>query len=300
MTIATTDTESPNDTEKLSGENYVTWLVNINRVPKLKNCWEAVGSSPPAVQLILDDKDAPLSRSELKTVLQTFGDYEDVRTSKDTARKELAALDWMPKDDVAPATLQLDEADTHHAPFRARDTAREAWNAINELSRSRNMAWSTDLRRPLATMQKRSNEGMTAYVNRGTILRYEMGQLGQEQTEADLVASLLSGLAATYASTVELLENGEIPSFRSATKRLMAAAVKCLGAADESHEDRWAAFFAVGEHKQEPAMGERQCFHSNRPGHINRFFPRGAEWTPAEVELKWRSLGAPSQPAGTV
>lgn len=62
------------------------------------------------------------------------------------------------------------------------------------------------------------------------MLRYELGQLGRDQSEADLVAALLSGLPATYGTTVELLESGGIPTLHTATERLMASEVKRLGA----------------------------------------------------------------------
>lgn len=131
-----------------------------------------------------------------------------------------------------------------------------------------------DMRRRLATIQKRSDEGMIEYINRGTMLRYELGQLGQEPSEADLVTALLTGLPSTYATTVELLESGGIPSLRTATERLMAAEVKRLGTADKGHDNRPVAYAAgAGEGRFEQGMGERLCFHCERPGHIRRYCP---------------------------
>lgn len=198
--------------EKLNHDNYVTWSANMEQVLKLKNCWEAVRPPPEEVDRALKSNSAPRSRSELTAVLQVPGETEDNKKLKAAARTELAVLDWGRKDEVALATLHLNVAAIHHATFRVSKTARVAWTALEELFRSRNMARSMDMRRRLATIQERNDEGMIEYVNRGTMLRYELGQLGQEQTEADLVAALLSGLPATYAITVELLESAGIPS----------------------------------------------------------------------------------------
>lgn len=71
----------------------------------------------------------------------------------------------MRKDEVALATLHLNVAEIHHATFRVCSTARGAWNALEELFRSRNMARSMEMRRQLATIQKRPEEGMIEYIN---------------------------------------------------------------------------------------------------------------------------------------
>lgn len=99
---------------------------------------------------------------------------------------------------------------------------------------------------------------MIEYVNRDTILRYELGQLGQELSEADLVAALQSGLPTTYATTVELLESAGIPTLRTATERLMAAEVKRQGMTDKGHKNRPVANAAgAGERYVEQGMGQR-------------------------------------------
>ena len=140
--------------------------------------------------------------------------------------------------------------------------------------RSRNMARSMDMCRRLATISKRRGEGMIEYINRGTILRSELGQLGQDQSEADLVTALFSGLPSTYGTKVELLESQGIPSLRVATERLMAAEVKWLGAPESRCEDQAVAMAAgpLNRHVT-PHVGGRVCFHCNRPRHFKRNCP---------------------------
>ncbi|KAK1863710.1 hypothetical protein I4F81_006264 [Pyropia yezoensis] len=237
--VSSSSSETAFKIEKLNNDNYVTWSANIEQVLKLKNCWEAVCAPPAEVERVLNDKDALRSRSELTAVLQVAGETEGNMQMKAAALTELAALDWARKDEVALATLHLNVAAIHHETFR-----------------------------------KRSDEGMIEYINRGTMLRYELGQLGQEPSEADLVTALLTGLPSTYATTVELLESGGIPSLRTATERLMAAEVKRLGTADKGHDNRPVAYAAgAGEGRFEQGMGERLCFHCERPGHIRRYCP---------------------------
>ena len=260
--------------EKLSNDNYVTWSANVEHVLKLKNCWKAVGSPPPGVQRMLEGDEPLPSRSELLAVLQIPGATEDVMAIKVTAREHLAVLDWKRKDEVALATLHLNVAEIHHATFRVCRTARGAWAALEELFRSRNMARSMDMRRRLATISKRTDEGMIEYINRGTMLHYELGQLGQDQPEAELVAALLSGLPASYANTVELLEDQGVPSLRRVTERLMAAEVKRLAASESRNKDRAVAYAAgPGDRRAAPSAKARVCFHCDRPGHIQRFCP---------------------------
>jgi len=260
--------------EKLSNDNYVTWSANVEHVLKLKNCWKAVGSPPPGVQRMLEGDEPLPSRSELLAVLQIPGATEDVMAIKVTAREHLAVLDWKRKDEVALATLHLNVAEIHHATFRVCRTARGACAALEELFRSRNMARSMDMRRRLATISKRTDEGMIEYINRGTMLHYELGQLGQDQPEAELVAALLSGLPASYANTVELLEDQGVPSLRRVTERLMAAEVKRLAASESRNEDRAVAYAAgPGDRRAAPSAKARVCFHCDRPGHIQRFCP---------------------------
>jgi len=252
----------------------VTWSANVEQVLKLKNCWEVVGTPPLAHERVLDGGEELPSRSEVMALLQTFGTSEEVAAIKAAARLQLAVLDWVRKDEVARATLHLNVTEIHHATFCVCGTARGAWKALEEVFRSRNMARSMDMCRRLATISKRRGEGMIEYINRGMMLRSEPGQLGQDQSEADLVTALLSGLPSTYGTTVELLESQGIPSLRVATERLMAAEVKWLGAPESRCEDRAVAMAAgpLNRHVT-PHVGGRVCFHCNRPRHFKRNCP---------------------------
>lgn len=88
------------------------------------------------------------------------------------------------------------------------------------------------------------------------------------------MAALLSGLPKTYPATVEVLESRGILTLRTATKLLKTFEVKCLGMADEGHENRPVANEAgAGERHQEQRMGERLCFYCRRPGRIRRYCP---------------------------
>lgn len=82
-----------------------------------------------------------------------------------------------------------------------------------------------DIRRQLTSIRKETAEGITEYINRGSMIRYEMLLLGHDPQEIDLVASLLAGLPTEYATTVELLEVLEVMSLSGVTERLIAAEV---------------------------------------------------------------------------
>lgn len=124
--MAGSSSEASVKIEKLSNDNYVTWSANVEQVLKLKNCWEAVGPPPLAVERVLDGGEELPSRSEVMALLQTVGTSEEVAAIKAAARVQLAVLDWVRKDEVARATLHLNVTEIHHATFRVCGTARGA------------------------------------------------------------------------------------------------------------------------------------------------------------------------------
>lgn len=72
---------------------------------------------------------------------------------------------------------------------------------------SRGLSGKFELRRRLCDLRKASKESMTSFINSARMLKIEMHRMGINTPEEELVAALLAGLPATYAGTVELIEN---------------------------------------------------------------------------------------------
>lgn len=106
----------------------------------------------------------------------------------------LSALEWQRKNEIARAVMHLNVQAIHHATFRVSTSAWAARMQLQQAFRSRGMASAMEMRRQLTRMRKEEGEGITEYLNRGSMLRYEMRRLGQEPQKIDLVTALPSGL----------------------------------------------------------------------------------------------------------
>lgn len=271
--------------EKLGEDNHLTWFADVEQVLKIRDCWEAIQSDPSeAVATVLTGT----------TVIPTKADLTLTLTAPDTTaqqkgeiRVQLRALEWRRKDEVAKAILHLNVQPIHHATFRVSVTARAVWMELQQNFQSRGMARAMEMRRQLASMRKTDKEGTTEYLNRGSMLRYEMRQLGQAPKEVDLVTALLSGLPAEYDTTVQLLEVMEVTTLGGITNRLITAEVKL-----KRHEtDREAAAFAAAQtYLDRRARGptpparnygdQRMCYGCGGIGHIRRDCPTHAHVLP--------------------
>eukprot|EP00170_Pyropia_yezoensis_P002164 contig_9108_g2168 len=260
--------------EKLGEDYHLTWFADVEQVLKIRECWEATQSDPPeAVDTVLARTAIIPSKADLTLTLAAA---DTTPQQKEETRVLLRALEWRRKDEVAKAIMQLNVQPIHHATFRVSGTARAVWMQLQQTVRSGGMARGMEMRRQLATMRKTEKEGMTEYINRGSMLQYEMRQLDQEPKEVELVAALLSGLPPEYDTTVQPLEVLEISTLGGITDRLVTAEVKI-----KRHEsEREAAAFparqtydARARPPPPPAGADgdpRICFGCGGIGHIRR------------------------------
>eukprot|EP00170_Pyropia_yezoensis_P006573 contig_26806_g6594 len=107
---------------KFGEDNHLTWLGDIEQVLKIKDCWEAVEGDPPtAIPLQLA---APGGRPTKADLMLTLDTAETTAEAKVIIRKQLRALEWRRKDEVAKALMHLHVKTTYHATFGLVDTAR--------------------------------------------------------------------------------------------------------------------------------------------------------------------------------
>lgn len=267
---------------KLGEDNHLTWFADVEQVLKIKDCWEAVDTDPPAAiaEALAAEGGIP-SKADLTLTLAAA---DTTATERTIIRGQLRALEWRRKDEVAKALMHLNVKPIHHATFRLASTGREVWVQLQQAFRSRGLARAMDMRRQLTGMRMEAGEGITEYINRGSMLCYEMRQLQQEPQEIDLVAALLSGLPAEYDTTVELLELLELTSLSGVTERLITAEVKHkrMARGTELEAAALAAVAAVvnvNPDEQPDAVSggvygdRRHCYGCGNVGHIRRDCP---------------------------
>lgn len=257
--------------EKLNAGNHLAWFANMEHMLKHKNCWTAVKEEPPLRVARILQEEAPIpSRAELDVIVAGTPTTEAGKVAKSKARAQLGTLDWQRLDEVAMATMHLYVEPVHHVTFRVSKTAREAWEKLPIAFRSQSMAMALEMRRQLSGIRVKAEEPMLEYINRGTLLQYELGQLGQGPPESDLVAAILGGVPSAYDTTVELLAGQETLTMAKVTDRLMATEVRHK-ALYGSGSDKAVAFGAMPFTTASAHPNNRReaevCTYYRYPGH---------------------------------
>lgn len=208
---------------KLGEDNYLTWFADIEQLLKVRDCWDAVTCDPPAaIAAVLAAEGTIPSKADLTLTLSAAETTVDDKTM---VRAQLRALEWRRKDEVAKALMHLNVKPIHHATFRMTATARSAWQELQQAFRSMGIARATDMRRQITALRKEAGEGVTEYINRGTMLRYEMKLMDQEPKEIELVAALLAGLPSEYDNTVEVMQMLKLTTLNDIKEQLVVAEV---------------------------------------------------------------------------
>ncbi|KAK1867607.1 hypothetical protein I4F81_010113 [Pyropia yezoensis] len=213
--------------EKLNAGSHLAWFANMKHMLKLKNCWAAVDEdAPPRVVRIMQEEERIPSQAEREAFIAGNPTTEAGEAAKTKARAQLATLDWQRMDEVAMATMHIRVEPVYHVTFRVCTTAREAWGKLLVAFDSESLAVALEMRRQLTGIHMKAGEPMLEYINRGTLLQYELGQLEQGPPEGDLVAAIPVWLPAAYDTTVMLLSGQETLTIAKVTDRLMDAEVR--------------------------------------------------------------------------
>jgi len=209
---------------QLGEANHLSWLADIEQVCKLRDCWDVVTAPvPPASAALLAELEEVPSKAALTAVLT---DPDATAIDKRHAGAVLGALEWRRKDQTAQAVLKLNLEGGKHDALKECASAHEVYCQVQDSFTSRGLSGKIEMRRRLCSLRKKPQESMTGFINRSTMLKVEMDRMGLSTPEEELVAALLAGLPAAYASTVELLENHGPEDLAGVTRRLLAAELK--------------------------------------------------------------------------
>lgn len=278
---------------KLGEDNYLTWFADIEQLLKVRDCWDAVTCDPPAaIAAVLAAEGTIPSKADLTLTLSAAETTVDDKTM---VRAQLRALEWRRKDEVAKALMHLNVKPIHHATFRMTATARSAWQELQQAFRSMGIARATDMRRQITALRKEAGEGVTEYINRGTMLRYEMKLMDQEPKEIELVAALLAGLPSEYDNTVEVMQMLKLTTLNDIKEQLVVAEVthKRKARTNEREAAALAAAAAAAAPKPLPPaqrhyendgryIDRRQCYGCGDYGHIRRDCRTNPYWRPRD------------------
>eukprot|EP00170_Pyropia_yezoensis_P004152 contig_17122_g4163 len=199
------------------------------------------------------------------------------------------------------ATMHIRVEPVYHVTFRVCTTAREAWGKLLVAFDSESLAVALEMRRQLTGIHMKAGEPMLEYINRGTLLQYELGQLEQGPPEGDLVAAIPVWLPAAYDTTVMLLSGQETLTIAKVTDRLMDAEVRHK-AVHGTGSDQAVAFGAMPS-ASAPAYGVNRreaetCTYCRCPGRGRWECRRLARGHQPQTAVTYSPVNRPQQQHG--
>jgi hypothetical protein len=161
------------------------------------------------------------------------------------------------KDAKALSQLIMGVCDHHLSTVMACKTAKEAWETLESIFRSKSIAKRVQLKKQLVTLHL-ENDSITKYINRAKGIRDQLIAAGMQISEEDVVIHVLSGLPKEYEAVVTFLEGSDELKLDTVMARLL----QVEGRVDRrDHDDRALMAHAKG------VSNLMVCWHCKQPGH---------------------------------
>lgn len=148
-------------------------------------------------------------------------------------------------------------------------SAKEAWEKLAQIYKTKNTASIIRLKNELNTLKKGHTESITAYAGRAYTLKDNLASAGAKVEDMDLALAMLNGLPSEYATLKSIVENMEpFPSLDSIITKLMTEEARHPPSqetayfAPKSKSGFWSPF---GGNK--PSF-EKRCHYCKEPGHF--------------------------------
>jgi len=171
--------------------------------------------------------------------------------------------------------------------FRRHPTAQGAWAALSQALRSRGTARALNLRRELTGMKMQRGETIMRYFNRGKELVWELVELVDAITDAQLVTALLAGLLPKYELMATVLTMQPGLTVETAQEQLQAAESR-LGldqmAGKIGEVANALAATHVGARPERRGRELRRCYKCDQIGHLKRDCPSILQGEPRDDE----------------
>lgn len=150
------------------------------------------------------------------------------------------------------------------ATIDACDTAREAWDKLEETYKAKSSALKMKLKKDLVNLQLEVKEDITTYVARATEIRDQLAAAGVDVDAQELTMAVLGGLPDNYGSMVDsiMIAAGDMMEIEELIPKLMIIEQRVK---ERSTTDYHKAYTMTDN--------EKTCWKCGKKGHIQRECP---------------------------
>lgn len=153
------------------------------------------------------------------------------------------------------------------------DTAKEAWDKLEDVYKAKSNARKLQLKRELTSISLKPKESITMYVSRAKDIRDQLIAAGYEASEEEVALSLLAGLPEGYESIVDTIQaTTEALDIDEIMPKLLIVEQRVKERIDASFIKEKA--FVV-------------CFKCGQKGHIKRHCPKRKEDEKTKRRIEW-------------
>jgi hypothetical protein len=225
--------------EKLDGDNYATWKLDMKMVLMNLELWGIVDGSEPCPN-----------------------DAED-------------ALSWAKKDGKALSTIYLSTKRSEKNDLSECKTSAEAWKKLSNVYEKKGLQTQILLSRNFLNSKYLETDTMKSYISRVMAIVEQMNAIGAKVGDKEIAFTLLRGLPKSYDSLIMSLESREDElTTEYVRKRLMEEEDRRKEDHAESSNTQESAFISKGprvtrteQHKGRGRGNNFSCFHCGKKGH---------------------------------
>jgi len=169
--------------EKLTANNYGTWMMKLEAYLEAKGLWDEVMKEPP--------------------------DKEDLKK------------DWMKKNKEVLSIIILTVSTDILPSIKGEKNAKSVWDKLKERYEGIAEERVIDLVFDLNTIKKRSNESIDGYLSRFESLVQEISQLGKQLTDREQIRYIIEGLPSFYDPVVNPILTNRTIKFNELRQMLL-------------------------------------------------------------------------------
>ena len=180
-------------------------------------------------------------------------------------------------DEKALAMIILCVKDCHLSTLAKCQTAKEAWDTLEQVYQAKSNARRLQLKRELNALSKGEDEPLTSYVARAKAIRDQLVAVGHTISDEDVVLPLLAGLPAEYDTLVEiLLASDDKLDLEKVQAKLLQ--VEQRRSQPITEKEYGSAYYSAKKFRPRPSTAgpsnkpktNKDCYYCGKPGHLQR------------------------------